>query len=160
MRLAMLVFVMVAGCVDSPAAIGRAAQQGDELTAHWSAGVNRICADCTPRAVVVCDHVVSHPCPYLAFTTRLGIEGDEVVFGSATGGSSYTGIPAENMVPSRDPLEIDDAGDLIMPERGDDGGLRHAWALHETETGYVGDVQYTLFNVPGWTTFHVELTWH
>jgi hypothetical protein len=155
----MLVLGCVAGCVESPAVVARVAQPGDELVAHWSAGVNSLCADCAPRAVVLCDHVVSHPCPYLAFTTRLGIEGDEVVFGSATGGATITGIPAENMVPSRDPLELDDAGDMLLPQRGDDGGLRHPWMLHPTATGYVGDLEYTLDNVAGWTTFHVELAW-
>jgi hypothetical protein len=158
----LLAFSAVACTTESsPQVLPRVMQPGDALAITWSPGENRAFEGQTVQDTIDCGHEVSHPCPYALFTTKLSVTGQpgdaQVVFGSATGGSDANDVPVENHVPWTDDFALD--GDvLVLPARGDDAGLRHDARIAPFQGGYAGDVEWTLFNVPGYTTFHVELT--
>ena len=155
------ILVVFAGCaVDaSPQVLPRVIQPGDALTLSWTDGVsaNTRAALAVSTTPVVCGHLISHPCPFITFTKVLGIEGVSAVFGSATGGSDNNGVPAENHLPWTEPFVLD-GYDMILDSRGDDGGLRLDVRLSPFQGGYAGDFDYLLFNIPGYTRFHVMLS--
>lgn len=105
---------------------------------------------------VQCTDVISHPCPFLLYTRTLSIAGTRGTWTDATGGKDEAGVLAENRLPWIDELAIGPDG-ITVPQRGDDGGLRHEAVLAKTRSGYEGDVAWNLFTVAGTTRFHVEI---
>lgn len=126
-----------------------------ELAVTWS-----MVGDSDSRGVpdpVQCTETISHPCPFLLYTRTLVLEHTRATWKDATGGVDEAGVQAEDRLPWIDDVSFEN-GELVIPERGDDGGLRRLATLQQTPTGYEGDVAWTLFTVAGTTTFHVELT--
>lgn len=105
---------------------------------------------------VQCTETISHPCPFLLYTRTLRLEGARAIWMDATGGTDEAGVAAEDRQPWVDTVTFD--GGLALPDRGDDGGLRHAVTLTSAPDGYEGNVAWTLFTVAGTTTFHVRAT--
>jgi len=66
--------VLLGACTtdQTPQVLPRIIQPGDALTMKWNIETNDACPTCVPKS---CGHVVSHPCPYLLFTTVLSIRG-------------------------------------------------------------------------------------
>ena len=105
---------------------------------------------------VVCTDEASHPCPFLLYTHTLLLGEASVTWTDASGALDASGVPVENRKPWIDETTIDDEG-ITLPLRGDDAGLRREARLVKTSTGYEGYVSWTLFNVAGTTSFHVEI---
>lgn len=99
-------------------------------------------------APVVCNDVVSHPCPWLLYTHTLVLVGDEATWTDASGGTNDIGRAAADY-----PDVVEMVPGMVFPDRGDDGGLRHTFTLQ----GHEADVTWTLFNVAGHTTFHLTV---
>lgn len=160
----LIVIVAISACAADPSVMTRTIASGDSLDLTWtaigSADYESELGFASERREVECGEVVSHPCPWIMFTTRLLVDGDALMFGSATGGSDVNGVPAANRDPDVEALSLDglDGLELTFKQRGDDGGLRHAWRLLPTDDGYAGDVDYFLFTVAGWTRFRVTAT--
>lgn len=105
---------------------------------------------------VVCTDTISHPCPFLLYTQTLFVAHTRAVWKDATGGTDEAGVKAEDRPAWVDEVSFVD-GAIVIPQRGDDGGLRHEAVLTPTSTGYEGEIAWTLFTVAGTTTFHVTL---
>lgn len=109
---------------------------------------------------VTCTTTISHPCPFLLYTTSLTIapDGSTFTWGDAHGGTDGAGVSAENRLPWVDPQTFATDGALELEERGDDGGLRFAAKLEPTaDGGWAGSATWALFTVAGKTTFDVTI---
>lgn len=135
-RPALLLLGALAGCgvVDPPPA-------GDPAAIIWSDGYN----DSSIQGAfdVTCGDVESHPCPRLLFETHLVLD-----LGALT--ATWSG---DAHAPVTEAITLDDSGNPVLPQHGDDGGLR----LLATLGPGGGDVSWDLFVVPGETTFHLTL---
>lgn len=110
---------------------------------------------------VMCTTTISHPCPFLLYTTTLTIapDGSTFTWGDAHGGTDGAGVTAEHRLPWVDPQMFDADGAIDLEERGDDGGLRHLAHLAPTaDGGWAGSVTWSLFTVAGNTTFEVTIS--
>lgn len=123
-----------------------------EYTVRWAPGVN----DHGYQAI--CTTVVSHPCPFLTYTTRFHDDGTHFVWDMATGGTDEAGVAAENRAPWLDAASYDADGGLVLAARGDDGGLRLAATLTPTADGWGGTISWDLFTVAGRTDFAVTVS--
>ena len=134
---------------------------GDETPTHaitWSQG--RSDSPGVPGPVV-CTTEISHPCPFLLYTTTFVVDTDTstITWGDPTGGVGDNGFTAEQRGPVTEPVTVDLAtGDVTLVMHGDDGGLRHtAIITHTSNEGYEGDITWTLDTIAGNTTFHLQV---
>lgn len=123
-----------------------------EYHVTWSPGVNAegLNASCTTT--------ISHPCPFITYTTRFHDNGTQFVWDQATGGTDEAGISAENRLPWVDKREYLTDGSLYLESRGDDGGLRLQATLPAAPDGWAGTVSWDLFTVAGRTDFKVTVS--
>lgn len=143
------------------AACGDDARPNPVRSITWSTGTSDSPGVPAP---VICTDIVSHPCPWLLYTKTAIVDEAAHTFTwtDASGGANDIGVDAsaypdvvENMVTSASASTLI-IGTIKLPQRGDDGGLRHALALTPTaDGGWAGDVTWTLFTVAGNTTFHL-----
>lgn len=143
---ALFLVALVASCTTTPSNVH---------PIQWSAGTSDSIGEPDP---IACGQTVSHPCPWLLFTTTLGIElGHDgtatLTWGDATGGTDPNGLDASHRGELVEAVDLNAGGLLVLPSRGDDGGLRRATTLPLDG----GDITWTLFNVAGNTTFHLQI---
>lgn len=153
-KIALTMIVLVAACGDNVHCPG-VKSHGLYHTVAWSVGASDSPGVPDP---VVCTDVVSHPCPWLLYTHALAVENGEVRWTDASGGANDIGVDASAYPDVVEAITVGDVGDLDLPMRGDDGGLRRAFVLAPTpEGGWEGNATWALFNVAGSTTFHVSV---
>ena len=142
-----------AGCATRGGSVTAA---GDHIT--WSTGHSDSPGVPAP---VVCTTEISHPCPFLLYTTTFAVDADSstITWGDPMGGVGDNGFTAEQRGAVTEAVAIDQAtGDITLPMHGDDGGLRHtATIILAADGGYEGDITWTLVTVAGSTTFHVKV---
>ena len=158
-----LALLFVVGCVTQPTPVPVAAiglVPGATLTASWSKTGEHSTYGTTTDGTVECTTTISHPCSFITYTRELVVSDDaaSILWTDASNGSDLNGRTAATELPWIDPLELDDAGAIVLHQRGDDGGLRHdAHLAPDGAGGYSGDVTWSLFNVPAYTTFSVTI---
>ena len=110
---------------------------------------------------VDCTALISHPCAFVMYARRLTLaeDGTSITWDRGYGGADANGVPASQRAPWIDPQMFTTSDALVLDERGDDSGLRHAAELAPLAgDGWEGDVTWSLFTVAGNTTFHVVIT--
>ena len=158
MKLMHTQFLLVASLAAAGCATrgGSMTAAGDHIT--WSTGHSDSPGVPAP---VVCTTEISHPCPFLLYTTTFAVDADSstITWGDPMGGVDAAGYTAEHRGPVAESVMVDPTtGNVELPQHGDDGGFRHAATLILMPGGgYEGDITWTLFTVAGNTTFHVTV---
>lgn len=129
---------------------------GDVMRVTWSTPTY---VDGSAHGNLACTAEVSHPCPYVTYARTLVVsnDGTTITWTDAAGGADANGMPVRQHVPFVDELALDGAGNIVLAQRGDDGGLRRAARLAAVSEGFEGAINYYLFNQAGTTTFGLTL---
>lgn len=149
---AVLALIVVAGCAEQAPIAADAAPAIRTHAISWSLGTTT--GSVNGPMTTACGDVISHPCPWLLWTTTLDIDlvAGTATWGNAIGGHDVNGFPAEHRGDFVEPITIDPVtGGAQTPQRGDDGGLRHVITFIGNDIA----ITWTLFNVAGDTTFHL-----